>query len=245
MIGAATLDLIGNYVVHEETSVRCWLGHHRNEQPDHVTDVVIRAGRGRNKPYPLCGSVPNVSGPRQTRIHEFPGNQPDTPEPTILDDAEAPGDEETPSPTVDDIPARCDNVPGMVWGAMASSDIISSLIRELQPHDRDDIRQDMALRYWRKALRQELRGVRPQGLSRYLTADVLQWIGQNTETAVSEPQTAEEREEGREALLKASQESRLESLEHELQIEQARFAAKIEAKRRAAKPQAILAIQWQ
>lgn len=226
-----------------------WFGHHRGTPDDDVYRVIIQAGRERNAPYPLCGARPNVTGPRQTRCHDFPDIGPDDDETPVLIDVETPGTEENPVPTVEtaDKP-RQESVPGLVWGAMAGNELISDLIRELQPHDRDDIRQDMALKYWRKAVRQELRGQRISNLTRWLTNDVLQWIGDRTDIATAGPLTKQQIEDANGDTLKLqrdqAEQSRLASLDHELSIEQARYAAEVEAKHRAAKPKAILAMQW-
>lgn len=207
-------------------------------------------------------AITNVTGQRQTTCHDFPDIEPEEPEPTILDDVE-PLDNDPPLDTVDcaDSP-RQESVPRLVWGCLNSTAIVE-MISELQPHDRDDLRQDMAMKYWRKAVRQELRGQRISNLTKWLTADVVQWIGERTDIAIAGPETKAETEE-RQAILNCpiggtktptadesaaaqrekSTESRLAMLDHELRIEQSRFAAEIEAKHRAAKPKAILTLKW-
>ena len=204
----------------------------------------------------------NVSGPRQTKCHDFPDIEPDEPEPTILEDVE-PVSDEPPLDTVETSGSpRQDGVQYLVWSCLTKTPI-AEMVAELQPHDRDDLRQDMAMKYWRKAVRQELRGQRISNLTKWLTADVRQWIGERTDIAIAGPETKAETEE-RKAILSCpiggtktptadesaavqrekSTESRLAMLDHELRIEQSRFAAEIEAKHRAAKPKAILALKW-
>lgn len=251
MIGAAVqLESVGGFIPFPQQSVSLWIGHHRNEVADNVVNTVIKAGRERNSPYPLCGSVPNVTGQRQTECHDFPDiepDEPDEPEPTILDDVE-PVSDDSPVDTVEtsDSP-RQESVPRLVWGCLNST-AIAEMIAELQPHDRDDLRQDMAIKYWRKAVRQELRGQRISNLTKWLTADVVQWIGERTDIATSEPLTKQQIDDAKgDTLLlqrSASEESRLEKLEHDLRIVQSQFAAEIEAKHRSRKPKAILALKW-
>lgn len=234
----------------EEYQVPSWLGGYvRHGQKEHVTLAIIAACRKARTPYLIGGSVPNVTGQRQARCHDFPDIGPADVETPVLSDVETPGTEETPVPTVEtaDKP-RQETVPGLVWGAMAGNELISDMVRGLQPHDRDDIRQDMALKYWRKAVRLELRGQRISNLTKWLTNDVRQWIGERTDIATSEPLTKQQIEDAKGDSLKLqrdqAEQSRLASLDHELAIEQARYAAEVEAKHRAAKPKAILAMQW-
>lgn len=233
----------------DEYEVTSWLGGYvRHGQKEQVTMAIIAACRKARSPYPICGSVPNVSGQRQTKCHDFPDIEPDDPETPVLEDVE-PLDNDPPVETVDcaDSP-RQETVPYLVWGAMKENAAISDMVRELQPHDRDDLRQDMAMKYWRKAVRQELRGDRIQGLTKWLTADVRQWIGERTDIATSEPLTKQQIDDAKgDTLLlqrSASEESRLEKLEHELRIEQSRFAAEIEAAKRAKQPKQLLALKW-
>lgn len=227
-----------------------WLGGYvRHGQKEHVTTAIIGACRKARSPHPIGGSVPNVTGSRQARCHDFPDVIQADEQTPVLEDVETPGTEETPVLTVEtaDSP-RQETVPGLVWGAMAGNELISDLVRELQPHDRDDIRQDMALKYWRKAVRQELRGQRISNLTKWLTNDVRQWIGERTDIATAGPLTKQQIEDAKGDTIKLQREqaeqSRLASLDHELTIEQARYAAEVEAKHRAAKPKAILAMQW-
>ena len=193
-------------------------------------------------------ALPNVSGQRQTKCIDFPDIEPDRDEQPVLDDVETPGIVETPLDTVETSGSpRQDGVQYLVWSCLTKTPI-AEMITELQPHDRDDLRQDMAMKYWRKAVRQELRGQRISNLTKWLTADVRQWIGERTDIATSEPLTKQQIDDAKgDTLLlqrSASDESRLEKLEHDLRIEQSRFAAEIEAKHRQAKPQAILALKW-
>ena len=247
----------------DEYEVTSWLGGYvRHGQKEQVTTAIIAACRKARSPYPICGSVPNVTGPRQTTCHDFPDIEPDDPETPVLEDVETPSDE-SPLDTVEQSGSpRQDGVQYLVWSCLTKTPI-AEMIAELQPHDRDDIRQDLALKYWRKAVRQELRGHRISNLTKWLTADVRQWIGERTDTAIAGPETKAETEE-RKAILSCpiggtktptaddsaavqrekSTESRLAMLDHELRIEQSRFAAEIEAKHRAAKPKAILALKW-
>lgn len=231
-----------------EYEVTSWLGGYvRHGQKEQVTMAIIAACRKARSPYPICGSVPNVTGQQQTTCHDFPDIEPDEPEPTILEDVET-LDNDSPVDTVGPSGSpRQDGVQYLVWSCLSKTPI-AEMIAELQPHDRDDLRQDMALKYWRKAVRQELRGQRISNLTKWLTQDVRQWIGERTDIATSEPLTKQQIDaaKGDTLLLQrsASEESRLEKLEHELRIEQSRFAAEIEAKHRAAKPRAILALKW-
>lgn len=190
---------------------------------------------------------PNVSGQRQTKCHDFPDVEPDDPETPVLDDVE-PVSDDSPLDTVETSGSpRQETVPYLVWFCLTKTPI-KEMIAELQPHDRDDIRQDMVLKYWRKAVRQELRGDRIQGLTKWLTADVRQWIGERTDIATSEPLTKQQIDDAKgDTLLlqrSASEESRLEKLEHDLRIVQSQFAADVEAAKRAKQPKAILALKW-
>ena len=192
-------------------------------------------------------ALPNVSGPRQAKCHDFPDVEPDEPETPVLEDVETPCDD-SPVGTVETSGSpRQDGVQYLVWSCLTKTPI-AEMISELQPHDRDDLRQDMAMKYWRKAVRQELRGQRISNLTKWLTQDVRQWIGERTDIAVGEPMTKQQIDDAKgDTLLlqrSASEESRLEKLEHELRIVQSQFAAEIEAKHRQAKPQAILALKW-
>lgn len=234
---------------YEEYEVTSWLGGYvRHGQKEQVTMAIIAACRKSRSPYPIGGAVPNVSGQRQTTCHDFPDVEPDEPEPTILDYVETPGNVDSPVETVEtsDSP-RQDGVQYLVWSCLTKTPIVE-MIAELQPHDKDDLRQDTALKYWRKAVRQELRGQRISNLTKWLTADVRQWIGERTDIATSEPLTKQQIDDAKgDTLLlqrSASEESRLEKLEHDLRIEQSRFAAEIEAAKRAKQPKAILALKW-
>lgn len=195
-----------------------------------------------------CDAIPNVSGQRQTKCHDFTDVEPDEPEPTILEDVETPGNVETPLDTVETSGSpRQDGVQYLVWSCLTKTPI-KEMIAELQPHDRDDLRQDLALKYWRKAVRQELRGQRISNLTKWLTADVRQWIGERTDIAVGEPLTKQQIDDAKgDTLLlqrSASEESRLQGLEHDLRIVQSQFAADVEAAKRAKQPKAILALKW-
>lgn len=230
-------------------SATMWLGHHRNEQPDHVTNVVVRAGRERNKPYLLCGARPNVAGPRQARCHVFPDTIPADGNPPVLLDVETPGQGIEPPRTVDHTEkpvTRQSDRPYLIWWLMMQQPS-KDMIDELQPHDRDDIKQDLAIKYWRQSVKQEANGKRITNPAYYIAKEVSAWIGRNTATAQSGPLTQQQRDDAVDSLdaqRKASEESRLAKLEAELKIEQGRFAAALAAKQDAKQPKSLFCFKW-
>lgn len=121
------------------------------------------------------------------------------------------------------------------------------MIDELQPHDRDDIKQDLALKYWRQSVKQEANGKRITNPARHIANEVSSWIGKNKGTAQADPLTQQQREDAVDALdaqRKAAEESRLQALDKELAIVQARFHAATVAKLDAKKPEAVFCYKW-
>ena len=191
----------------------------------------------------------NISGPSQRTCRNFPDDRPDRDEPPHLEDVETPGQHSGPVPTVDYAgrPAtRQEDRPYLIWWLMMqqpSKDMIS----ELQPHDRDDIRQDLAIKYWRQSVKQEANGNRITSPGWVIAKAVSEWIGQNTGTAQADPLTQQQREDAIDAIdaqRKAAEESRLEALDKELAIVQARFYAATIAKLDAKNPEAVFCYKW-
>jgi hypothetical protein len=121
------------------------------------------------------------------------------------------------------------------------------MVSDLQLHDRDDLRQDMALKYWRQSVKQEANGKKITNPAWYIAKAVAEWIGQNTETATGDPLTRQQRLDAVDVLdaqRKASEESRLQKREAELKIEQARFLAALTAERDAKNPVSVFCFKW-
>ena len=192
----------------------------------------------------------NVSGPAQRTCRTFPDAITDRDEkPPVLEDVETPGQHDGPAPTVDytgrPIPRQSDR-PYLIWWLM-NQQPAKEMIADLQPHDRDDIKQDLALKYWRQSVKQDANGNRITNPARYIAKEVSSWIGKNIETAQSDPLTQQQREDAVDALdaqRKASEESRLEKREAELKIEQGRFLAALTAKRDAKNPESLFCFKW-
>jgi hypothetical protein len=194
-------------------------------------------------------AVPNVSGPPQTACHNFPDAIPDRDETPVLIDLETPGQHDGPAPTVDHTGrpvTRQSDRPYLIWWLMMQQPA-KDMVAELQPHDRDDLRQDMAVKYWRQSVKQEANGKRITNPARYIAKAVAEWIGKNVETAQGDPLTQQQRDDAIDALdaqRKASEESRLEKREQELKIEQGRFLAALTAKRDAKNPESLFCFKW-
>jgi len=162
---------------------------------------------------------------------------------------ETPGQHTGPAATVDysERPAtRQADRPFLIWWLMMQ-DPSKEMIAELQPHDRDDIKQDLALKYWRQAVKQEANGKRISNPARHIAKEVSAWIGRNVETAQGDPLTRQQREDAVDALdaqRKASEESRLEKREAELKIEQGRFLAALTAERDSKNPESLYCFKW-
>lgn len=194
-------------------------------------------------------AVGNVSGPAQRTCRSFADVEPDRDEPPRLDDVETPGQHDGPALAVDYAgrPAtRQEDRPYLIWWAMTQQPT-RDMVAELQPHDRDDIKQDLALKYWRQAIKQERNGVRITNPVKHVAKAVSEWIGKNTGTAQADPLTQQQREDAVDALdaqRKAAEESRLEALDKELAIVQARFHAQTIAKLDAKKPETVFCFKW-
>jgi hypothetical protein len=149
--------------------------------------------------------------------------------------------------TVNELP-RLENVPLLIWGIMANSKPITEMISGLQSHDRDDLRQDISLQYWRKALRLDCRGAKVSNLTKWLVKDISQWIGARSETAVGDPMTRQQIEDSLSDPLSlqrsVSEESRLQKLDAELAIVQAQFAADVAVVQRAKHPKTLCTVLW-
>lgn len=233
----------------EQYEVRCHLGYRTQNQSERVTLAVIRASKRMRAPNPMLAAVPNVAGLRQTKCIDFPDAILDRDETPVLVDVETPGQHTGPAATVDhtDRPVtRQSDRPYLIWWAMMQQPA-KDMVAGLQPHDRDDIKQDLALKYWRQAVKQEAAGKRITNPVPYVAKAVAEWIGKNIETATGEPLTRQQREDALDALdaqRKASEESRLEKREQELRIEQGRFIAALTAKRDAVKPESLYCFKW-
>jgi hypothetical protein len=196
-----------------------------------------------------CNAVANVSGPSQRACHVFADAILDRDETPVLQDVETPGQHGGPVPTVDYAgrpETRQADRPYLVWWAMLQQPT-KDMVGELQPHDRDDLKQDLALKYWRQAVRQEAAGNRITNPVPYVAKAVAEWIGKNTGTAEANPLTQQQREDAIDALdaqRKAAEESRLQALDIELAIVQARFHAAIIAKLDAKKPESVYCFKW-
>jgi|694.fasta_scaffold00458_91 hypothetical protein len=233
----------------EQYEVRCRLGYRTENQSERVTLAVIRASKRMRYPHPMLSAVPNISGPRQTKCIDFPDAILDCGEPAIPGVVETPGQGIEPVPTVDHtgrpVPRQSDR-PYLIWWLM-NQQPCKDMVAELQPHDKDDLRQDMAVKYWRQSVKQEANGNRITNPARYIAKAVAEWIGENIETARGEPLTQQQREDAVDALdaqRKASEESRLEKREAELKIEQGRFIAALTAKRDAKNPESLYCFKW-
>lgn len=192
---------------------------------------------------------PNVAGPRQARCHVFPDAIQADEQTPVLVDVETPGQHTEPPPTVDYTGrpvTRQSDRPYLIWWLMMQQPS-KDMIDELQPHDRDDIKQDLALKYWRQSVKQEANGKRITNPARHIAKAVSAWIGRNTAMADGDPLTQQQREDAVDSLdaqRKASEESRLAKLEAELKIEQGRFAAALAAKRDAKQPKSLFCFKW-
>lgn len=224
------------------------LGGYRNcLQRPALTKLGIR---GRQYAQPDSGFVRGtVTGDRQSACHDFADVEPDRDEPPHLEDVETPGQHVGPAPTVDysGRPAtRQEDRPYLVWWLMMQQPA-KDMVSELQPHDRDDIKQDLAIKYWRQAIKQERNENRITSPAWAIAKAVSEWIGKNKGTAQADPLTQQQREDAIDALdaqRKASEESRLQALDKELAIVQARFHAATVAKLDAKKPEAVFCYKW-
>lgn len=233
----------------EEYQVPVRLGYRTQNQTERVALAVIRASKRMRAPNPMLAAIPNVTGPAQRTCRSFPDATIDRDEKPVLIDVEQPGQHSGPVPTVDYTGrplTRQSDRPFLIWWLM-NQQPSRDMIAGLQPHDRDDIKQDLALKYWRQSVKQEANGKRITNPARYIAEAVSDWIGKNTGTAQAEPLTRQQREDALDALdaqRKASEESRLEKQEAELKIEQGRFIAALTAKRDAKNPESLFCFKW-
>jgi hypothetical protein len=238
-------DRTENY---EQYSVPIRLGHYRTRPTNAAILVAIAAAR--KTPGGTIGKpVPNVTGQRQTVCHVFPDAIPDRDEQPHLEDVEAPGQHTGPVPTVDHTGrpvTRQSDRPYLIWWLM-NQQPCRDMVSDLQLHDRDDLRQDMALKYWRQSVKQEANGKKITNPAWYIAKAVAEWIGKNIETAQGDPLTQQQRDDAVDALdaqRRASEESRLQKREAELKIEQARFLAALTAERDAKNPVSVFCFKW-
>jgi hypothetical protein len=223
------------------------LGHYRTRPTNAAILVAIAAAR--KMPGGIGKAIANVSGTRQLTCRVFPDVEPDRDEQPRLEDVETPGQHDGPAPTVDYSgrpTTRQADRPYLIWWAMLHQPA-KDMIAELQPHDRDDIRQDLAIKYWRQAVKQEAAGNRITNPVPFVAKAVSAWIGRNTGIAEVNPLTQQQREDAVDALdaqRKAAEESRLQALDAELAIVQARFHAATIAKLDAKKPESVFCFKW-
>jgi len=108
----------------------------------------------------------------------------------------------------------------------------------MQAHDRDDMRQDLCIAHWRRAVAAEYRGNRRYSVGKWLIGDVLRWIGRNIGkselTANPDPLTVEE-------LRTKSLESRSATIDKELANE---MASAMAAMAKAKPPAPVVSFSW-
>lgn len=206
-----------------------------------LTHMVGNVKRTFN-PYSLSGT-PNVSGPRQKAEHRFPDTN------VAEDDRPALPSEPEASTIVTTLPSeryavRQEDIYYQVRWLLMSGDSpihrqMQDLCDGLQPHDRDDMRQDLCVQHWRRAVAAEYRGIRKYSVGKWLIGDVRRWIGRNiagnTEcTANADPLSAEE-------LRTLSLKSRSATIDKELANEQ---AASLAAMAKAKPPAPVISFSW-
>jgi hypothetical protein len=108
----------------------------------------------------------------------------------------------------------------------------------MQLHDRDDMRQDLCVAHWRRAVAAEYRGIRKYSVGKWLIGDVRRWVGRNVGknelTANPDPLTAEE-------LRTKSLESRSAAIDKELHNE---MTAALAAMAKAKPPAPVVCFSW-
>jgi hypothetical protein len=108
----------------------------------------------------------------------------------------------------------------------------------MQAHDRDDMRQDLCLQHWRRAVAAEYRGIRKYSVGKWIIGDVRRWIGRNVGkselTANPDPLTVEE-------LRTLSLQSRSATIDKELANE---MASSLAALAKAKPPAPLVSFTW-
>lgn len=198
--------------------------------------------RNTSHPNVTGSSHPNVTGSSQKAEHRFPDTI------TGEDDKPAANGEPAALVTVAALPresyaVRQEDIYYQVrWLLMSEDSPIHKQMQDLcdglQAHDRDDMRQDLCLQHWRRAVAAEYRGDRKYSVGKWLIGDVRRWIGRNIRkselTANPDPMTAEE-------LRTLSLKSRAATIDKELANEQ---AASLAALAKAKPPAPVVSFSW-
>ncbi len=132
--------------------------------------------RLRNYKGTAYHSTPNVSGPRQTAVHDFCEAEP-------VDMVEPPQQPAERQPA-HNLPTRGEDTLFLTWWMLMSdespiADILRDMTAELQHQDRLDLRQDVALKTWQRALTAELAGRKARINGQAVRRLVEQWLTRN------------------------------------------------------------------
>lgn len=193
MIGAAVqLEAVGGFFPFEE------------EYRPH------RSMNGLRSTVHPCDARPNVSGPPQRAeiaIDEEKETAGDVAGlPTTCEQFEPPQTATERQPA-HDLPTRGEDTLFLTWWLLMSddspiSDIVRDMTADLQYQDRQDMRQDVAMRAWQRSLNAELRGKRACINGQAIRRLIEQWLERNGKApqAIDAQASPEDAQKAREAL---------------------------------------------